>query len=114
MDEHPVIRFTNELMMVSELDQRAAGAFVRSVFQEGAHEGEQRVVVELHRARPQDRGAGGRTGAAPWRGRRSPRLTGGVRWALRRGDAARRTCPGSGGASSGWPLSCRSWRGSGP
>ncbi|KNB51360.1 hypothetical protein [Streptomyces caatingaensis] len=49
MDDHPVIRFTNELMAVSELDQRTAGAFVRSVFQEGAHEGEQRVIVELHR-----------------------------------------------------------------
>ncbi|MBC2876821.1 MULTISPECIES: hypothetical protein [Streptomyces] len=49
MDEHPVIRFTNELMVVSELDQRAAGAFVRSVYQEGAREGEQRVIVELHR-----------------------------------------------------------------
>ncbi|EME99761.1 hypothetical protein J7W19_24125 [Streptomyces mobaraensis NBRC 13819 = DSM 40847] len=49
MDEHPVIRFTNELMVVSELDQRTAGAFVRSVYQEGAREGEQRVIVELHR-----------------------------------------------------------------
>ncbi|MBZ4323932.1 hypothetical protein [Streptomyces huiliensis] len=49
MDEHPVIRFTNELMVVSDLDQRAAGAFVRSVYQEGAREGEQRVIVELHR-----------------------------------------------------------------
>ncbi|WP_344020020.1 hypothetical protein [Streptomyces luteireticuli] len=49
MDEHPVFRFTNELMTVSELDRRAAGAFVRSVYQEGAHEGEQRVIVELHR-----------------------------------------------------------------
>ncbi|MFI1971311.1 hypothetical protein BLA24_30225 [Streptomyces cinnamoneus] len=49
MREHPVIRFTNELMMVSDLDQATAGAFVRSVFQEGIHEGEQRVIVEVHR-----------------------------------------------------------------
>ncbi|MEV4442023.1 hypothetical protein AB0K09_24045 [Streptomyces sp. NPDC049577] len=49
MDEHPVIRFTNELMVVTDLDQAAAGAFVRSVYQEGVHEGEQRVISELHR-----------------------------------------------------------------
>ncbi|MBT2387486.1 hypothetical protein [Streptomyces sp. ISL-11] len=49
MDEHPVIRLTNELMAVSDLDQATAGAFVRRVFQEGTHEGEQRLIVELHR-----------------------------------------------------------------
>ncbi len=49
MSEHPVIRFTRELMVVSDLDQATAGAFVRTVYQEGIHEGEQRVVVELHR-----------------------------------------------------------------
>lgn len=49
MDEHPVVRFTRELMVVSELDQRTAGAFVRAVYQEGMREGEQRVIVELHR-----------------------------------------------------------------
>ncbi|GAA3042111.1 hypothetical protein FHS39_004802 [Streptomyces olivoverticillatus] len=49
MDEHPVIRYTNELMVVTDLDQGAAGAFVRSVYQEGMRDGEQRVIVELHR-----------------------------------------------------------------
>ncbi|MFI9201671.1 hypothetical protein [Streptomyces sp. NPDC053048] len=49
MSEHPVIRFTRELMVVSELDQATAGAFVRTVYQEGVRDGEQRVVVELHR-----------------------------------------------------------------
>ncbi|MEU1311675.1 hypothetical protein ABZ419_22665 [Streptomyces cinnamoneus] len=49
MSEHPVIRFTTELMVVSELDQATAGAFVRAVYQEGVHEGEQRVITELHR-----------------------------------------------------------------
>ncbi|GHF23687.1 hypothetical protein GCM10010218_00130 [Streptomyces mashuensis] len=46
---HPVIRFTNELMTVCDLDQEAAGTFVRTVYQEGMHEGEQRVIVEVHR-----------------------------------------------------------------
>ncbi|MBO0655368.1 hypothetical protein J1792_22090 [Streptomyces triculaminicus] len=49
MCEHPVIRFTDELTLVSDLDQEAAGVFVRAVYQEGVREGEQRVVVELHR-----------------------------------------------------------------
>ncbi|MFF4735678.1 hypothetical protein ACFY2W_07275 [Streptomyces sp. NPDC001262] len=49
MHEHPVIRFTRDLMVVSDLDQATAGAFVRTVYQEGMHDGEQRVIVELHR-----------------------------------------------------------------
>ncbi|GHG44758.1 hypothetical protein [Streptomyces griseocarneus] len=49
MCEHPVIRFTDELTVVSDLDQETAGVFVRAVYQEGVREGEQRVVVELHR-----------------------------------------------------------------
>ncbi|MEX2986159.1 hypothetical protein [Streptomyces sp. C36] len=49
MCEHPVIRFTDELTLVSDLDQEEAGVFVRAVYQEGVREGEQRVVVELHR-----------------------------------------------------------------
>ncbi|MEV5509396.1 hypothetical protein [Streptomyces orinoci] len=49
MDEHPVTRFTQELMLVSDLDREAAGAFVRSVYLAGVHDGEQRVLVELHR-----------------------------------------------------------------
>ncbi|MFI9720200.1 hypothetical protein ACIHFE_11140 [Streptomyces sp. NPDC052396] len=49
MDEQAVTRFTQELMLVSELDEQAAGAFVRAVCLEGVHEGEQRVLVELHR-----------------------------------------------------------------
>ncbi|MFF5131371.1 hypothetical protein ACFY41_31180 [Streptomyces syringium] len=49
MDEHPVIRFTKELMVVTDLDQTAAGAFVRTVYQEGMRDGEQRVIVDLHR-----------------------------------------------------------------
>ncbi|WKK25515.1 hypothetical protein QZH56_07910 [Streptomyces olivoreticuli] len=47
-DEHPVVRFTNELVVVSDLDRTTAGAFVRLVYQEGVHEGEQRLIVELH------------------------------------------------------------------
>ncbi|GAA0463942.1 hypothetical protein ACFQ2B_08755 [Streptomyces stramineus] len=43
-----MIRFTQELMVVSDLDRTTAGAFVRRVYQEGVHEGEQRVVVDLH------------------------------------------------------------------
>lgn len=48
MDESPVVRLTDELVMVSGLDPTAAGAFVRRVYQEGTHEGEQRLLVELH------------------------------------------------------------------
>ncbi|WP_190019469.1 hypothetical protein [Streptomyces hiroshimensis] len=48
MDEHPVIRFTNELMVLTDLDQTTAGTFVRRVYQEGTHEGEQRLIVDLH------------------------------------------------------------------
>ncbi|MEV4435979.1 hypothetical protein [Streptomyces sp. NPDC049555] len=49
MSEHPVIRYTRELMVVTDLDQAAAGVFVRTVYQEGVHEGEQRVIAEVHR-----------------------------------------------------------------
>ncbi|MCF3105319.1 MULTISPECIES: hypothetical protein [Streptomyces] len=48
MEEHPVIRFTNELMVLTDLDQTTAGAFVRRVYQEGTHEGEQRLMADLH------------------------------------------------------------------
>ncbi|MFC5724712.1 hypothetical protein ACFP1Z_31645 [Streptomyces gamaensis] len=49
MDEHPVIRFTSRLMVCTDLDQTAAGTFVRQVYQAGVHDGEQRVIAELHR-----------------------------------------------------------------
>ncbi|MGW1076508.1 hypothetical protein [Streptomyces sp. NPDC002537] len=70
MDEHPAIRFTNELMVVSGLDRTTAGAFVRRVYQEGIHEGEQRLIVELRRRdlriteleRELDRSRGGSSG----------------------------------------------------
>ncbi|MEV6670652.1 hypothetical protein [Streptomyces sp. NPDC051162] len=48
MDEHTMVRLTDELVVVSGLDRTTAGAFVRRVYQEGTHEGEQRLLVELH------------------------------------------------------------------